>query len=226
VIVLGIETATAVCGAAVVRDGIIRGEALVVEKYAHAERIVQLIDDSLRMSSVAIRQLDAFAVSIGPGSFTGLRIGLSVAKGLSYALEKPIVAVPTLRALAQRAVDANLVSTRFILPAIDARRDEVYCQLFRREGDGIVPEAEELDYRLSGLVEQLVGNEITVTGDAVQKVKAAAQSIKWKFVEGEFAQCSAATVALLGEWMLMRGDVADAATLEPTYVKEFFTITK
>lgn len=225
-IVLGIETATAVCGAAVVRDGIIRGEALVVEKYAHAERIVQLIDDSLRMSSVAIRQLDAFAVSIGPGSFTGLRIGLSVAKGLSYALEKPIVAVPTLRALAQRAVDANLVSTRFILPAIDARRDEVYCQLFRREGDGIVPEAEELDYRLSGLVEQLVGNEITVTGDAVQKVKAAAQSIKWKFVEGEFAQCSAATVALLGEWMLMRGDVADAATLEPTYVKEFFTITK
>lgn len=202
-----------------------RGEAEVVERHAHAERIMQLIEDALRNSGVTIRALDAIAVSIGPGSFTGLRIGLSVAKGFVYALDKPLVAVPTLRALAQRAVDANAVSTRFILPAIDARRDEVYCQLFRREGDRIVPEGEERDYRLGSLVEQLGEKEITVTGDAAQKVKAATRGVAWKFVEGEFARCSATTAALIGEEKLMRGDVADAATLEPTYVKEFHTIT-
>jgi tRNA threonylcarbamoyladenosine biosynthesis protein TsaB len=226
VIVLGIETATAVCGTAVVKDGTLRGEAHVSEKHMHAERIMQLIDDTLRTSGIAIRHVDALAVSIGPGSFTGLRIGLSVAKGFAFALEKPIVAVPTLRALAQRAADAQAVSTLFILPAIDARRDEVYCQMFRREGDGLWAEGEEREYRVGALVEQYGEREITVTGDAVQKVKTVAHRGCWRFIENELAHCSAATVARLGSQMLLRGDVADPTLLEPTYLKEFFTITK
>lgn len=221
--VLGIETATAVCGAAIVADGKVEAEAQVIEKYAHAESIMRLIAEVLRGAEKTIRDVDGVAVSIGPGSFTGLRIGLSVAKGLAYSLDKPTLAVPTLRALAHHAVRSTRVGTPFILSAIDARRNEVYCQLFRVRGGEVEPEGEERDYSVASLVRELRSREITVTGDATGKIRVA--NPDWQYIEGETAHCSAGAVALLGAHQLRQQDIANTATLEPKYVKEFFTIS-
>lgn len=221
--ILGIETATVVCGAAVVEDGLVRSEEQVNAKNAHAENIMRLVDTSLRQSHVSPERLDAIAVSIGPGSFTGLRIGLSVAKGLACALGKPIVAVPTLRALAQRALASGTVSTPFILSALDARRDEVYCQLFRIEGNVIHAEGEERDLSVKELQSALGMRDITITGDALPKLRSSLQSGHIRFTPDDVAVCSAGSIALIGETMAAQGEFAEAATLEPKYIKDFFT---
>src|SRR5512142_395937 len=131
---LGIETATTVCAAAVVRDGELLAEELVDERNVHAERLMGMIDAAFRRSGTTLEQMAGLAVSIGPGSFTGLRIGLSVAKGLVYASGKPLLPVPTLQALAQKAAGApgTADGEESILPVLDARRGDVYCALYRR----------------------------------------------------------------------------------------------
>ncbi|MBI5472145.1 MAG: tRNA (adenosine(37)-N6)-threonylcarbamoyltransferase complex dimerization subunit type 1 TsaB [Ignavibacteriae bacterium] len=221
--VLGIETATVVCGAALVKDGIVVRNEQIAEKNIHAESIMLLIDRVLKHANMTVQSIDALAVSIGPGSFTGLRIGLSVAKGLCYATGKPLVAVPTLRALAQRAVGEGAVSTSYILPAIDARRDEVYCQLFRVNGGEALAEWDERDFAVGRLLEQLDGKSCTITGDGAQKIQRHAGEANLRFLSGPASECSAATVAKLGEQMALRGEFVDSVTVEPKYVKEFYT---
>src|SRR5512141_577989 len=149
---LGIETATTVCAAAVVRDGAVLAEELVDERNVHAERLMGMIDVAFRRSGVGLPAMDGIAVSIGPGSFTGLRIGLSVAKGLAYASGKPIVPVPTLRGLAQKAIDTvGADGFQGVLPLLDARRGDVYCALYRM-GDGDLHEEWEQQIMALGAV--------------------------------------------------------------------------
>ena len=99
-IVLGIETATAVCAVALVDDDVVRAERRYEIPQAHSEKLMECVDDCLKSAGLALSSIDGIAISIGPGSFTGLRIGLSVAKGLAFATDKPVVGVPTLEALA------------------------------------------------------------------------------------------------------------------------------
>jgi tRNA threonylcarbamoyladenosine biosynthesis protein TsaB len=220
--VLGIETATIVCGAAVIVDGAVVSEQQVQEKNVHAENIMRLIDAALKQSRLQLIDLDAIAVSIGPGSFTGLRIGVSVAKGLAFALSKPLVAVSTLQALAQRAVDAGTVATPFVLSALDARRDEVYCGLFAVKGKMIEPVWEVRDVTLEKLFDELGDRGVTVTGDAIAKLKSHGHQSNARFVAEGFSSCSAAIVGAIGERMAMRGECANARTIEPKYIKEFY----
>ncbi len=221
--ILGIETATLICGAAVVVDGRIISEEQTSEKKVHAENIMRLIDASLSKSGVLLKDVDAIAVSIGPGSFTGLRIGLSVAKGLAYATDKPLVAVPTLDALARRAVDAGVVATPYILSALDARRDEVFCRLFRVDGTKILPEWPAKDLTLHDLFVELGNRRVSVTGDAIPKIQLFDQMKKLIYVRSEVAMCSAATVTLIGEELAREGNFVDPVTVEPAYVKEFYS---
>ncbi|MDH3253127.1 MAG: tRNA (adenosine(37)-N6)-threonylcarbamoyltransferase complex dimerization subunit type 1 TsaB, partial [Ignavibacteria bacterium] len=146
--VLGVETATAVCAAALVVDGQAIAEEMVNQRFVHAEKLMSLIQDVLTRSDRGSGDLDGIAVSIGPGSFTGLRIGLAAGKGLSYSLDKPLIAVPTLEALALRtALGGNVPDGTFILPVIDARRNEVYTQLFRFGSETLVAVWEPRDVR-------------------------------------------------------------------------------
>ncbi len=223
--VLGIETATAVCSAAFVADGRISAEETIEEKNVHAEMLIQLIDRVLRRAQVAPKLLDAIAVSIGPGSFTGLRIGLSVAKGLCFVLEKPLVAVPTLDALARRAVEASVVHTPFLVAALDARRDEVYCALFRVNGRTIQREGDVQDMTLDALMTFVADRTVTFTGNAGAKVRTRFGNAV-RFVPEEYAACRSSSVALIGEEVARRGQFADVRTLEPAYIKEFHTISK
>ena len=232
--ILAIETATAVCGAAVVGNGKTLAERSVEAHQVHSQKIMGLIEEVLRATDLARQELDGIAVSIGPGSFTGLRIGLSTAKGLAFALDKPVTAVSTLEALAFNTLRLGNVDERaLILPMIDARRDEVYTAAYHRRKEGLEevfsPRAVEL-HRLYALVE---GEELVApAGDASEKFfrylmsSHAGESGRFISLPREHSLCSAAAVGLLGERQLQRGLRADLASLEPLYVKEFYILMK
>lgn len=227
--VLGIETATTVCSAAIVRDAHVLSERTLDEKNVHAEKVLTLITEALSASGCALKAVDGIAVSIGPGSFTGLRIGLSVAKGLTYSLGTPLLAVPTLLALAQKVVDLGEAGPNtHVLPVLDARRDEVYCQCFRLEGTKLIPLWPERDMSVADLLEQIHGLDVVVTGDAHRKLLSAVTSggegenRQIRFVDEASSKCSAATVARIGEEMLVEDRASEPGSLEPMYIKDFF----
>lgn len=221
--ILAIETATTVCGAAVASGGVVRSIAEVDEKNVHAERLLPLIKSALEQADTTIADVDAIAVSIGPGSFTGLRIGLSVAKGLVYATGKPLVAVPTLEALALRVLQETRIKPGMpILAALDARRDEVYCQLFNTGEGRLTPAWDVADLTVEEVLARISGREVMVTGSAQAKIESGAKDAGFTCVQAEVARCSAATVALLGERSFLAGLHEDAPSLEPRYIKEFF----
>lgn len=226
--VLGIETATAVCGAALVRDGVIAAEQSLEEKNVHAERLLGLIDrvlvdgDPRQGKADPLRSLEGIAVSVGPGSFTGLRIGLSVAKGLAFARELPLVGVPTLVALARHAAATDPPAAgEWILAALDARRDEVYYQIFDYSGS---PLRDAGDCDVGALRSEIGDHPLLVTGDGAMKVinGGSGGGHRMRLASPPALLCSAAGVARLGEEMLREGHRDDPVTLEPLYIKEFF----
>jgi tRNA threonylcarbamoyladenosine biosynthesis protein TsaB len=230
--VLAVETATTVCSAALVDDGQVIAERTIDELYVHTERLLGLIDEAMIAGECSLNEIEGLAVSIGPGSFTGLRIGLSIAKGLSYALDKPIAAVPTLEALAETMVERDAVPEgHCILPLIDARRDEVYVQLFRRDRNTVVPVWEPQDLRVSTLV-SMIGNDVAiVTGNGREKFREALShnptvGSDVRFAPDNSASCTASSVGRIGEKMLRAGAASDRGALEPMYIKHFHTIAK
>jgi tRNA threonylcarbamoyladenosine biosynthesis protein TsaB len=230
---LALETATGVCGVALLRDGVLLGEHWIEERYVAAERIFGLMDDVLQNGGVSPAALSGVAVSIGPGSFTGLRIGLSVAKGLHAATGMSLVAVPTLEALASAAAEgARAKGAAMILAALDARRDEVYCQLFEREGDRVRAVWDVEDLSVEEMLRRLPARPIAVTGDAGEKIarlpggSRGGRGAALIPLAPEYTRCSAAAVGRLGTVLFESGLRSDPAVLEPRYVKEFFLRTK
>lgn len=228
--VLGIETATTVCGVAIAEDGTVLAQAEIEERRVHAEKLLTLIDDVLREAHSPLREMDGIAVSIGPGSFTGLRIGLSVGKGLVFATEGKLIAVPTLEALALRASEATGIHDgSYVLPMLDARRDDVYCQLFRMEQGSVAPVWGARDLHLPEVMQATAGYDVLLTGDAVGKMKLfladqkPVQRARYTFVGDQTARCDAGTVARIGERLLGLRQTADPRHLEPWYIKEFFS---
>jgi tRNA threonylcarbamoyladenosine biosynthesis protein TsaB len=153
-----IETSTMLGGIAVIDDsaGLI-AEARLNVKSTHSERLMTEIDHIMKHSGVKLSDIDAFAISIGPGSFTGLRIGLSTVKGFAFATGRPIVAVPTLEALAW-----NFPYCRYpVCTMFDARKKEVYAALFYWEGNGFVRLLEEMSVKVDDLTETVRARFLT-----------------------------------------------------------------
>jgi tRNA threonylcarbamoyladenosine biosynthesis protein TsaB len=232
--VLGIETATIECSVALVEDHRVRAERSISAPHIHSEKLIPLIDEVLASEQLSPGDIDGIGISIGPGSFTGLRIGLSVAKGLAFAVSKPIAAVPTLEALAYNTrIHGSAGKESAILPMIDARRNEVYCALYYNRETDLV---EHLSARVLVLPEilEMTGDvaEITVVGDGAVKFEQfllTAKQIDRKrfyFPGVHRRRCSAESVALLAEQQLTGGRTSDLASLEPMYVKEFYTLVK
>ena len=226
--ILAIETATSVCGAALASGGRVVSELWVEERSVHAERLFGLIDGVLTEAARDPHDLRAVAVSIGPGSFTGLRIGLSAAKGFHLSLGIPLIEVPTLTALARRAIPLFEGRSGHILAALDARRDEVYCQTFDVQEGNIAEAGEVLAQSLREVCAGLPDGDIVLTGDGRQKVYGgvstipALQTRSVRVADDAVARCSAAEVARMGEVLFAQRRFADARSLEPRYVKEVF----
>src|SRR5512140_1876972 len=152
--ILSIETSTMLGGVAIIDDaaGLIAETRLNV-KTTHSERLMTAVNNTLIQSELDLEAIDAFAVAIGPGSFTGLRIGLSTVKGLSYATGKPIVTVPTLEAFAR-----VFTCCRYpVCLMLDARKSEVYAAVFEWEKAGIRKIVEEISIRPEDLLRNLEG---------------------------------------------------------------------
>lgn len=216
--ILCIETATTNCSVALSVNG--KTVAVIEDnnnQYSHAERLHVFIDEILKKSAIHPTQLDAVAISKGPGSYTGLRIGVSAAKGLSYALHIPLISVATLQALAYKVKDVNGV----IVSMLDARRMEVYAAIFNANYQEIrETKAEILTPELYNYY--LENNTVYFIGNAVTKAKQIISHQNAVFIENELP--SAKQMGSIAFQKFKQKYFEDVAYFEPFYLKDFVAI--
>lgn len=220
--ILAIETATKVCSVALSDAGSIIAESTLHVPQVHVERLVVCANEMMENVHLNYADLDAVAVSNGPGSFTGLRIGLSVAKGIVFALDKKLIAVPTLDALALRARD--MAGERVVVPLLHARAGEYYYGSFRIDGSGLIRLG---DYAIAEAAEiadkfdtgtLFVGEGVgTILSDEAVVRKFGGESMR-------VMEASAREVAMLAVDRFDRGDFSDLRSLAPLYIKDFVAI--
>ena len=185
--------------------------------YSHAERLHIYIDEVLKEASIPLSNLEAIAISKGPGSYTGLRIGVSAAKGLCFALDVPLISVPTLEALAHQ-VDAN---NGVIIPMLDARRMEVYSAVFDANHHQIrETQAQILDE--NSFEEYLNEGKVYFIGNGVHKTKELIANENAIFIEGKLP--SANEISPLAYHKYKKSDIEDVAYFEPYYLKDFIAL--
>lgn len=220
-LILNIETSTSVCSVALARDGGVISYKENQEGLNHSVLLGTYIDELLRENQVDARQLDAIAVSMGPGSYTGLRIGVSMAKGLCFGSGKPLIAVPTLQALA-RSVSSRLQEDAWYCPMIDARRMEVYTAFFNRNNQVMI------DTRASIIDEHsfedlLKAHKIYFFGNGSEKVKNILHGPQVAYIDG--VETSACYLTGIAEEHFQAGKFVDVAYFEPFYLKDFIATT-
>jgi tRNA threonylcarbamoyladenosine biosynthesis protein TsaB len=229
-LILNIETATTVCSVALAKDGELICLKEINNGYTHAENLTVFIEELVKEANIKFADLDAIAVSKGPGSYTGLRIGVSTAKGLCYALGKPLVAVQTLKSIifqyksskfkvqsSKSNVETSL--NPLFCPMLDARRMEVYCALYDVELSEISPvEAKVIDE--NSFEEYLKKTSIYFFGDGAakcrEKIGSNANAV---FIDNVVP--SAAAMISFSEAAFNTGEFEDVAYFEPYYLKDF-----
>lgn len=216
--ILAIETSTMLGGVAVADENGLIAETRLNVKSTHSERLMEIIDRQLRQSGMTLGDIDAFAVASGPGSFTGLRIGLGTAKGLCYASGKPLVMVPTLEAYARNF----LFTEQPVCVMLDARRGEVYAAVFDCRNGALVTLMEATSVALESLFKNS-DSPILLAGEGAQIYRERLISIlgeKALFGPVEKMVPSPVTVAALGIEKALRGQYTDPAAAEPFYVRK------
>ncbi|MEW6214900.1 MAG: tRNA (adenosine(37)-N6)-threonylcarbamoyltransferase complex dimerization subunit type 1 TsaB [Nitrospirota bacterium] len=244
--ILAIETSTMLGGVAIIDDlsGLIAEVRLNV-KSTHSERLMIEVDHILKQAGLRVSDVDVFAVAIGPGSFTGLRIGLSTAKGFSYATGKPIVSVPTLEALAW-----NFPYCRYpVCTMLDARKKEVYSALFKWDNKCFIRLIDEVSIKVDGLLEKINENNpplppftkggqggdyskgevglsdkrVVFTGDGALLYRDKIIEVMGEnaiFASPEKMVPSPANVAYLGIKKAMKGEFSEPVSLIPFYIRK------
>lgn len=216
--ILSLETATTNCSVSLSKEG----KTIVLKEdakhgFSHAEKLHVFVDDVLNESGISRSQIDAIAVSKGPGSYTGLRIGVSSAKGLAFALEKPLIAIPTLDVLALQISNFQGV----IVSMLDARRMEVYSAIYNSQHVLIRDTQAQILDETSFETELHKGN-VYFIGNGVEKTKALIQHPNAVFVEGKLP--SAREMSVLAYNKYQNNDIEDVAYFEPYYLKDFVAL--
>ena len=212
--ILNIETATKNCSVALAKDGkTILCKEIAEEGYSHAERLHVFIEAIIKDAGIALQDLSAIAVSQGPGSYTGLRIGVSAAKGLCYALDIPLIAVDTLQALAAQVT----ISSGLIIPMIDARRMEVYSAIF---GPTLEKKREVLAQIIDDNSFEDREETLYFVGDCADKCKPVLTKENHVFLE-EIVYPSAKEMSAISFEKFKINDTVDVAYFEPYYLKDF-----
>jgi len=215
--ILGIETSTTTGSVAVAaEDRVIAQYSLNIE-VTHSERLMSTVDQVLKDTGLTIAEMAGYAVAIGPGSFTGLRIGLAAVKGLALVSGKPVAAVPTLKALA-----GNLPYAAYpVCPMLDARKNEVYAATYRFEGTTLVQVMAETVISLSRLSE-LISEKTIFTGEASHLFRKEIVNLfgdRALFAPHATMLPSAAVVAEIGLDMIKSGKQADLDSVTPMYIR-------
>ena len=218
--ILNIETATKNCSVALAKEGkTILCKEIAEEGYSHAERLHVFIEAIITETGITFQDLSAIAVSQGPGSYTGLRIGVSAAKGLCFALDIPLIAVDTLQVLASQAK----VHDGLIIPMLDARRMEVYSAIFTPNYEN--KRAVQAEIITENYFEELQ-ETLYFVGDCAEKCKSVLIKENFIFL-GDIKYPSAKEMSFLSFEKYKKNDIVDVAYFEPYYLKDFMmTVSK
>ena len=210
------ETATEICSVALSADAECIACEEDAEGHSHAEKILELTGRCLKKAGLSVSEIDAFCVSSGPGSYTGLRIGVSTAKGMGYALSKPIIAVPTLEGIANGAVMEHPEAEVFC-PMIDARRMEVYCALYDPQGNPLT-ECTNLIVDENSFAAERPQKRILFCGNGAAKCQPLLQGTNSLFSS---SGASARNLISPAYRRWQRQQFEDVAYFEPFYLKAF-----
>ncbi len=215
-VILNLETATTNCSVSIAKDG----ELLSLKEhnsanYSHSEQLHNFIKEVLEEASLSLKNLDAIAVSKGPGSYTGLRIGVSAAKGLCFSLDIPLISVPTLESMAYQI---KLESSGFIIPVLDARRMEVYAAVFDAEHKQIRETKAEI-IEESSFKEFATKDKVYLMGSGAEKCKEVLKHPNFGFDASIVP--SAREMCPLSHKKYKAGNFEDVAYFEPYYLKDF-----
>lgn len=216
--ILSIETATTNCSVSIS----FKGEQMALKEdnnkqYSHAERLHLYINDVLKQAKIDTKTLDAISVSKGPGSYTGLRIGVSAAKGLCYALDIPLLSIPTLEVLAH----SIQIKDGYIIPIIDARRMEVYSAVYDEKYSCIESTCATVLDKLSfkNLIER---KQVYFVGNATKKTESTLKQSNAKFIN---QLPSASQMCLMSFQKFILKQYEDVAYFEPFYLKDFISFS-
>ncbi|MBE5972165.1 MAG: tRNA (adenosine(37)-N6)-threonylcarbamoyltransferase complex dimerization subunit type 1 TsaB [Lachnoclostridium sp.] len=218
--ILAIESSSLVASVAIVEDGVTLAEYTANFKMTHSQTLLPMIDSMVSLFGIDLATVDAIAVSGGPGSFTGLRIGSATAKGLGLALDKPLIHVPTLDGTAYNLYGAK----GLICPIMDARRNQVYTGIYRFEQDfEVIMEQDAMD--MAELIEKLnsMGERVIFLGDGVpvheNKIREL-MKVPFDFAPAHMNRQRAAAVASLGAVYFAEGRTETAAEHGPDYLRK------
>ncbi len=217
---LALDSSGLVASVALVVDDTVIAEYTTNFKKTHSQTLLPMLDEIVKMTEMELSELDAIALAAGPGSFTGLRIGAATAKGLGLALNKPIVSVPTVDALAY-----NLYGTKGIIcPIMDARRSQVYTGLYEYVNNEFTVIEQQKVVTIDELLEEIIatGKEVIFLGDGVDvhrdKIKEALGD-KASFAPAHVARQRAGAVAMLGAKYYAEGKMETASEHAPEYLR-------
>lgn len=216
-VILSLETSTDVCSVALHDNQTLLFQSEIHEPQAHAARLAVMIEEAGRRAGVRLKDIDAVAVTSGPGSYTGLRIGTSTAKGLCYALDVPLIAVGSLELLAFQGSNHN--SGRALLcPMIDARRMEVYCLVADHQLGIVEPVAAKV-IDGSSFQELLATRKVLFFGNGADKCREVLSHPSAVFIQGVYP--SAAALGVMAERKFKDESFEDLVSFKPFYLKEF-----
>jgi tRNA threonylcarbamoyladenosine biosynthesis protein TsaB len=225
-LILNIDTASENASICLAREGVCITFLENGEQKDHAAWIHPAIEKLLMDAGSTISEVDAVAVTSGPGSYTGLRVGMSTAKGLCYALDIPLITENTLRVMAlatrQAIEDRHDVENFLFCPMIDARRMEVFTGLFSYTLEEVVLSSAMI-LSIESFSDQLAGRKIVFSGNGTGKFKQLVAHHHAMFLE---VHHSAQQLAFLSNQKFINREFADVAYVEPLYLKEFYTISK
>lgn len=218
--ILALDSSGIVASVAIVEDNTLLAEYTVNYKKTHSQTLLPMLDEVAKMTELDLSTIDAIAVAAGPGSFTGLRIGSATAKGLALALKKPLVAVPTVEALAYNLYDTN----GLICPIMDARRNQVYTGIYRFENHKLVTLEDQMAVSITDLLDKLNerGEPVTFLGDGIpvfEKTIGENLKVPHTFAPAHVNKQRAAAVAALGEIYYREGKLQSAAEHTPEYLR-------
>lgn len=218
--ILAIESASITASCAVSENNVVLGEYSLGHKKTHSEKLMPLIEKLLEDMDIKIREIELIAISEGPGSYTGLRIGAAIAKSIAYAINVPIANVPTMESLASNIYSSD----KYIVPVMDAKSGRVYTGIYRWDNDNLITVKEQFPTDIDELIEILNNTTapIVLSGDGSQNYKSLFMEklkIKYTFSPKQFDLLRASSLACLGYSMALRGETIDARGFYPKYLR-------
>ena len=221
-LLLSLDTSTSVCSVALHQAGALLGCYELFTERTSSAMLTTLISDVVQHTGHELSQIDAIAVAKGPGSYTGLRIGVSTAKGLCFALDKPLLSVNTLTAMTEQ-IRAFYPANHVLCPMIDARRMEVYCAFYSAANGRELQSTSAQIINEESFGDWLARGPVVFFGDGAAKCQAVLGGHPNAVFVDQLIVPSARTVGTLATSAFAEGRFEDVATFEPFYLKEFMT---